>query len=148
MIDERPYDYVIVGGGSAGCVLANRLSADPETRVLVVEAGRPDSLWDVYIHMPAALPIAQSGSSLARRTTAGPASAMQPVNVSTSSTGALAAERRSVISAWIGWIRKNEMRDAMMSCMSMVSRAGEATETVRHREVAGMSARQRGPDPG
>jgi choline dehydrogenase len=36
-------------------VLANRLSADPETRVLVVEAGRPDSLWDVYIHMPAAL---------------------------------------------------------------------------------------------
>ncbi|CAN5299485.1 choline dehydrogenase [soil metagenome] len=52
---DRPYDYVIVGGGSAGCVLANRLSADPSTRVLVLEAGRPDSLWDVYIHMPAAL---------------------------------------------------------------------------------------------
>src|SRR5689334_14442234 len=49
------YDYVIVGGGSAGCVLANRLSADPSTTVLVLEAGRPDSLWDVYIHMPAAL---------------------------------------------------------------------------------------------
>ena len=49
------YDYVIVGGGSAGCVLANRLSADPSTSVLVLEAGRPDSLWDVYIHMPAAL---------------------------------------------------------------------------------------------
>jgi choline dehydrogenase len=49
------YDVVIVGGGSAGCVLANRLSADPATRVLVLEAGRPDSLWDVYIHMPAAL---------------------------------------------------------------------------------------------
>jgi choline dehydrogenase len=49
------YDYIIVGGGSAGCVLANRLSADRSTRVLVLEAGRPDSLWDVYIHMPAAL---------------------------------------------------------------------------------------------
>jgi choline dehydrogenase len=46
---------VIIGGGSAGCCLANRLSADPGTRVLVLEAGRNDSLWDVYIHMPAAL---------------------------------------------------------------------------------------------
>ena len=49
------WDYVIVGGGSAGCALANRLSADPSTRVLVLEAGRPDSWWDVFIHMPAAL---------------------------------------------------------------------------------------------
>ena len=50
------YDYVIVGGGSAGCALANRLSADPGTTVLVLEAGRSDYRIDPFIHMPAALP--------------------------------------------------------------------------------------------
>ena len=49
------WDYVIVGGGSAGCALAARLSEDASTRVLVLEAGRPDHLWDPFIHMPAAL---------------------------------------------------------------------------------------------
>lgn len=44
------YDYVIVGGGSAGCVLANRLSADSACRVLLLEAGGEDSHY--LIHMP------------------------------------------------------------------------------------------------
>ena len=55
MNTSKQYDTIIVGGGSAGCVLANRLSADREHNVLVLEAGRPDSWWDLFIHMPAAL---------------------------------------------------------------------------------------------
>ncbi len=50
-----PYDVLIIGGGSAGSVLASRLSADPARRVLVLEAGRSDYRLDVFIHMPAAL---------------------------------------------------------------------------------------------
>ena len=52
---KESFDYVIVGGGSAGCALANRLSADPNNSVIVLEAGRPDYWFDVFIHMPAAL---------------------------------------------------------------------------------------------
>ena len=42
MKDFGEFDYVIAGGGTAGCVLANRLSADPDVTVLLIEAGRPD----------------------------------------------------------------------------------------------------------
>src|SRR5882672_8411279 len=48
---DAEYDFVIVGAGSAGCVLANRLSADPGTKVLVVEAGGKDT--NFWIHIPA-----------------------------------------------------------------------------------------------
>lgn len=51
----QQYDYVIVGGGSAGSALANRLTEDPATTVLVLEAGRSDWRIDPFIHMPAAL---------------------------------------------------------------------------------------------
>ena len=47
------HDYVIVGAGSAGCVLANRLSEDPDTSVLLIEAGPPDTAD--FIHIPAAM---------------------------------------------------------------------------------------------
>ena len=47
---EGEYDYIIVGAGSAGCLLANRLSADPGTSVLLLEAGGNDN-W-IWFHIP------------------------------------------------------------------------------------------------
>ena len=50
MQTSERFDYVIIGAGSAGCVLANRLSADPDNRVLLLEAG-PEDKW-IWIHVP------------------------------------------------------------------------------------------------
>jgi choline dehydrogenase-like flavoprotein len=52
---EKMFDYLIIGGGSAGCVLAARLSEDPAVKVALLEAGPSDS--SVLIHCPAGLAV-------------------------------------------------------------------------------------------
>ena len=47
---EGDFDYIVVGAGTAGCILANRLSADPNKRVLILEAGGNDN-W-IWFHIP------------------------------------------------------------------------------------------------
>jgi choline dehydrogenase len=49
-MSDTSFDYVVIGGGTAGCLLANRLSADPRRRVLLIEAGRRDDYH--WIHIP------------------------------------------------------------------------------------------------
>jgi len=55
---DGEYDYIIIGAGTAGCVLANRLSKNPATRVLLIEAGGRDTYPWIHITLLSAISIA------------------------------------------------------------------------------------------
>jgi choline dehydrogenase len=70
-MSELEFDYIIAGGGVGGCILANRLSADPVVRILLLEAGgrdnslfirAPGGLLPIMTRQPRALPAARQGS--------------------------------------------------------------------------------------
>ena len=62
-MQHETFDYIIAGGGTAGCVLANRLTEDPDVTVLLVEAGEDDR-W-IWLRIPTG--IATSGLMLRKR---------------------------------------------------------------------------------
>ena len=138
------YDYVIIGAGSAGCVLAKRLGENPALRILVLESGPPDASWT--IDMPSAVGIVVGGTRFNWRYSSEPEPGLDGRRIGTPRGRTWAVPRRST-----AWSTSAAMPATMTAGPSTAARAGATARCCRTssvRKTTGTAPTATGAGPG